>query len=84
MAFGSGILHPALIALHVELSQPSQRGRAAAAFYLAFDLGIGMGSWLLAPVLQGFGIAGLFTVAGAIALITLAPLMRLPRPAQEG
>lgn len=84
VAFGSGILHPALIALHVELSQPSQRGRAAAAFYLAFDLGIGMGSWLLAPVLQGFGIAGLFTVAGAIALITLAPLMRLPRPAQEG
>ncbi len=80
VAFGSGILHPALIALHVELSQPSQRGRATAAFYLAFDLGIGMGSWLLAPVLQGFGLTGLFTVAGAIALITLAPLMRLPLP----
>ncbi len=82
VAFGSGILHPALIALHVELSPPSQRGRATAAFYLAFDLGIGMGSWLLSPVLQGFGLTGLFTVAGAIALITLAPLMRLPLPSR--
>ena len=80
VAFGSGILHPALIALHVELSPASQRGRATAAFYLAFDLGIGMGSWLLSPVLQRFGLAGLFLVAGTIALVTLWPLARLPRP----
>ncbi len=80
VAFGSGILHPALIALHVELSPASQRGRATAAFYLAFDLGIGMGSWLLSPVLQSFGLAGLFLVAGAIALVILWPLTRLPLP----
>ena len=80
VAFGSGILHPALIALHVELSPASQRGRATAAFYLAFDLGIGMGSWLLSPVLQRFGLAGLFLMAGTIALVTLWPLARLPRP----
>ncbi len=78
VAFGSGVLHPALIALHVELSPPTQRGRATAAFYLAFDLGIGMGSWLLSPVLQGFGLTGLFLVAGAIALAILWPVARLP------
>ena len=36
---GTGILHPGLIAVHVDVL-PSERGRAVSDFYLAFDLGL--------------------------------------------
>lgn len=77
IAAGSGIAHPALIAMCVDRMPDSQRGRATAGFYLAFDLGIGLGSWLLGPVLGGFGLAGLYGVAAGVSLLGAlsAPLL---------
>src|SRR5262245_19108169 len=46
VAIGGGIVHPGLMASHIELVAEEQRGRAMATFYLAFDLGIGVGTWL--------------------------------------
>ncbi len=83
VAIGSGILHPALIAMHVELTPPEQRGRAAAAFYLAFDLGIGMGSWILSPVFQQFGLTGVFLAGAGIVVMGLFPLARIRRLAKQ-
>jgi MFS family permease len=73
VAVGGGILHPLLIALHVNRVAPDQRGRASAAFYVGFDLGIGTGTWLLAPVLEGFGLRGLYIAAAAAALMGMLP-----------
>ena len=68
-ASGGGLSHPALIAIHVD--RVAERGRATAAFYLAFDIGIGIGSWVLAAVLQFFGMSMLYVVAGVVALCGL-------------
>ncbi|MDE0462290.1 MAG: MFS transporter [Caldilineaceae bacterium] len=69
MGIGSGISHPALIAICVDRMPPAQRGRATAGFYLAFDLGIGAGSWLLGLVLDGFGLTGLYIAASVVSVI---------------
>ena len=66
-ASSGGIWHPALIAIHVD--SIAQRGRATAAFYLAFDLGIGVGTWILAAALHYAGIGAVFVVAAAITLL---------------
>lgn len=69
MGIGSGISHPALIAICVDRMPPAQRGGATAGFYLAFDLGIGAGSWLLGLVLDGFGLTGLYIAASVVSVI---------------
>lgn len=69
MAAGSGVAHPALIALCVDRMPDSERGRATASFYLAFDLGIGMGNWVLGPVLGSFGLMGMYLLAAGISLL---------------
>lgn len=79
MAAGSGVSHPALIALFVDRMPDSERGRATASFYLAFDLGIGMGNWLLGPVLGSFGLTGMFLLAAGISLAGVATTAALKR-----
>ena len=63
VAAGGGILHPALIAIHVERLSQAERGRAVGFFYLGFDLGIGLGAWVLSPILQTLGLTGMYLFA---------------------
>jgi predicted MFS family arabinose efflux permease len=70
IAVGSGLFHPALIAHHATLL-PGEPGRATAGFYLAFDLGIGAGGWLLGIILQQFGLTGLYLTAAFVVLAAL-------------
>jgi predicted MFS family arabinose efflux permease len=76
MAASGGLFHPALIARHAALL-PEAPGRASAAFYVAFDLGIGVGSWLFGIALQLAGLPGLYWTAAALvaAVLPLAPLV---------
>ncbi|MFN8521566.1 MAG: MFS transporter [Chloroflexota bacterium] len=62
IACGGGLFHPVLIAHHARLL-PGQPGQASAAFYVAFDLGIGLGSWGLGVALQFGGLGLLYGVA---------------------
>ena len=66
VAAGGGILHPLLMAQHVEYMPVAQRGRAVATFYLGFDLGNGIGAWLLGVVLQLWGLTPLFALAALV------------------
>lgn len=66
----SGLFHPTLIAHHAALL-PQAPGRASAAFYVGFDLGIGLGSWLLGMAMQIGGVTGLYAGAAAFALCVL-------------
>lgn len=77
MAAGSGVAHPALIALCVDRMPDNERGRATASFYLAFDLGIGMGNWLLGPVLGSLGLVGMYLLAAGIGLLSVATVGRM-------
>jgi predicted MFS family arabinose efflux permease len=70
VAASGGLFHPTLIAHHSQLL-PETPGRASAAFYLAFDLGIGLGSWLFGVMLQLAGVPGLYAAASLLALCAL-------------
>ncbi|MDP8924681.1 MAG: MFS transporter [Chloroflexota bacterium] len=73
VACGSGLFHPVLIAHHARLL-PGAPGRASAAFYLGFDLGIGLGSWLLGVVLEASGLTWLYAAA-ALLIVATGPLI---------
>jgi len=83
VAAGGGLFHPGLIA-HCAALLPTAPGRASAAFYVAFDLGIGIGSWLFGVLLQVADVPGMYWAAAALsaAALLLAPL--LSRPPQGG
>jgi predicted MFS family arabinose efflux permease len=76
IAAGGGLFHPALIAHHAALL-PGAPGRASAAFYVAFDLGIGAGSWLFGLALELAGLPGLYWTAAALsaAVLPLTPTL---------
>jgi predicted MFS family arabinose efflux permease len=74
-AAGGGLFHPALIVHHARML-PGAPGQSTAVFYLGFDLGIGLGSWLYGVVLDLFGLFWLYVVGAALIALTL-PLTRL-------
>jgi predicted MFS family arabinose efflux permease len=78
IATGSGLFHPVLIALHARLL-PDAPGQATAGFYLGFDLGIGLGSWLFGAILDLAGLTWLFLTAALLVLSTTTLLPALTR-----
>jgi predicted MFS family arabinose efflux permease len=80
VAIGSGLFHPVLIAHHARLL-PGAPGQASAGFYLGFDLGIGLGSWLLGVVLDLAGLVWLFLTAALLVALTVPLLPALAGPA---
>ena len=76
IASAGGLFHPALIAHHASLLTGTP-GQATAAFYLAFDLGIGLGSWVLGVMLQFAGLPGLYWTAAALVAAVLPLAARL-------
>lgn len=79
IAIASGILHPGLMALHVEQFSASERGRATSLFYLGFDFGIGLGAWCASPVLQWIGLTGFYALAAGLQGVGLGLLVALRR-----
>lgn len=73
IALASGILHPLLITIHFERVVQDKKGIASALFYFGFDIGIGMGAWILSPILLRFGISGLYLMATSVSLFGMLP-----------
>ena len=82
IAASGGLFHPALLAHHAALL-PDTPGRASAAFYVAFDLGLGLGSWIFGLALQWAGLAGLYATAAALVIAVLPLAPRLSRKAEN-
>ena len=76
IASGGGLFHPALIAHHAA-QLTGAPGQATAAFYLAFDVGIGLGSWVLGVMLQFAGLPGLYWTAAALVAMVVPLATRL-------
>ena len=76
MGIGSGIIHPALIANCADRMPDTLRGRATASFYLAFDLGIGLGVGFLA-LFWRCRVDGLYLTASLVSIpgALTAPLL---------
>ena len=79
IAAGGGFFHPMLIAHHVTML-PQRPGWAVACFYFGFDLGIGVGAWILGAALDLGGLTALFFTA---ALLTLSTLLLIPTLARQ-
>ena len=77
----AGLFHPTLLAHHAALL-PTAPGQASAAFYVGFDLGIGLGSWLLGWALEAAGLAGLYGAAclAVLGVLPLIPVIARQRP----
>ena len=77
----AGLFHPTLLAHHAALL-PTAPGQASAAFYVGFDLGIGLGSWLLGWALAAAGLAGLYGAAclAVLGVLPLIPVIARQRP----
>jgi MFS family permease len=83
IAFAAGLLHPGLIATHVERVPEAERGRAVGYGYLAFDLGVGFGPWLLTPSLQYLGLQGLYATAAVFSFLGIAAVSRFAARAES-
>jgi MFS family permease len=67
IAAGAGLQTGLLMNLHVDALPAQLRGSGVAFYYLGFDLGIGGGAWLAAPMIELFGIGGLYAWAAVMA-----------------
>lgn len=83
IAAGGGFFHPMLIAHHVTML-PDRPGWAVACFYFGFDLGIGVGAWILGAALDLGGLAALFFTATILTLATLPLIPTLVRQRASG
>lgn len=78
IAAGGGFFHPMLIAYHVTML-PGRPGWAVACFYFSFDLGIGVGAWILGAILNSWGIGALFYGAALFTVLTIPCIPALVR-----
>lgn len=73
---GMGLAQPSLQAITVEGVAPQRRGAANATFFIAFDLGIGIGAMLWGVVAAQWGYPAVYAASAGAALAGLAIYMR--------
>lgn len=77
ISISCGLLHPLLLKIHLEQISSENKGLASAAFYFGFDIGIGMGAWILSPILFHLGISGLYIAGAILSIIGLIPAYQI-------
>jgi MFS family permease len=76
---GYGLVHPALMALAVDLSPPGRQGAGVATFTSSFELGIVLGSVAMGWVAQVYSYGLMWVVAGLVPLLSIALLLATVR-----
>lgn len=71
MGIGFGALFPCFQALAIKLSPTHRTGAANGTFFLLFDLGYGVGSYVMGSISSHTNYRTMFTVAGIIALVSM-------------
>ena len=71
---GFGAAQPALLALAVDLSPPERRGAAMGTFFMAFELGIGLGAVLMGFIAQATSYQDMYLIAAAAPAAAAAAL----------
>lgn len=72
---GYGLVHPALMALAVDLSPPGRQGAGVATFTSSFEVGIVIGSVAMGWLAQSYGYGLMWVVAGLVPLLSIALLL---------
>lgn len=71
MGIGFGALFPCFQALAMKLSPAHRTGAANGTFFLLFDLGYGVGSYVMGSISSHTNYRTMFTVAGIVALASI-------------
>ena len=76
IGFGAG--QPATMALTVDLASSDDRGMAVSTYFLGFDTGISLGSFVLGAVTTAFGFTVTWITSAACVLLGLLVVLRMP------
>lgn len=76
---GYGLVHPALMALTIDLSPVGRQGAGIATFTSSFELGIVLGSVIMGSLAQSYGYGLMWVVTGLIPLLSIAILLATVR-----
>jgi MFS family permease len=79
MGFGYGMNYPAVQNLIVGLAGHHQRGTANSTYYIAFDVGVGLGIFFAGPLAALIGLSGVFAASALVALSGAAVLALFSR-----
>ncbi|HEY4540201.1 MAG TPA: MFS transporter [Faecalibacter sp.] len=71
IGLGYGAIFPAYQTLSVSAASPQRAGTASATFFLLYDIGIGIGSFVLGIIASIIGYSNMYLTASGIAIISL-------------
>lgn len=80
MGLGFGMAQPASMALLVDQVSLGQRAIAVATYFIGYDGGIFLGSFLSGAVSQVWGFGVMWPFAAVCALLSLLPILKVPYP----
>lgn len=75
LGLGWGTFVPPILAMAIDLSHPTDRGAAMATFFLAIDLGVGIGNTLIGTMMERWSFSGAFLFAAALSLSGMGLLL---------
>lgn len=68
IGFGYGNVQSITQALSIKVTPPERLGLANTTYFIALDLGLGFGPFLLGPIATSFGYSGMYLILGFIVL----------------
>lgn len=68
IGFGYGNVQSITQALSIKVTRPERLGLANTTYFIALDLGLGFGPFLLGPIATSFGYSGMYLILGFIVL----------------
>lgn len=71
IGFGYGAIFPAYQTLSISAAKPQRAGTASATFFLLYDIGIGLGSFVLGIVAAKIGYSNMYVVSAFIVFISV-------------
>ncbi len=80
IGIGYGVLQPSYQALSIQLSPSHRRGAATATFFTLFDIGVGIGSFLLGWVVVQIGYGNMFLASSLFLMVSYFVYIRSARP----
>ncbi|AIF44316.1 MFS transporter [Virgibacillus sp. SK37] len=70
IGLGYGTLLPSFQTMSIQTASPSRSGHATATFFMLYDAGIALGSFIWGAVVAGFGFQNLYLICAALVVLT--------------
>ncbi|WP_042222117.1 MFS transporter [Oceanobacillus manasiensis] len=71
IGLGYGTLLPSFQTMAIQSTEPTRSGHATATFFMLYDAGIALGSFIWGLVVAGFGYQSLYLICAAVVLVVM-------------